>query len=157
MYPTKKGICYFLSFNGYITTTNFFDIRADQSPWSEYLLGIQWKRFGCLYQSRRRTLLNRRNFYYEQITYSAAAEDGYASSYLSPFDAGLGQTLGQRAIQSSDGTAFTLTSINYNRVDAKVYGMVTFQSGSHALVRVSCWLFHSDVALVQKDVSFLLF
>jgi hypothetical protein len=119
---------------------------TDQNRWLAYQHGIRSKRFQPKYEipSCRPPI----KFFSEQISYFAAAEDGFASAYLTPFDSSISESLGQRAIESDDGTAFTLSSINYNRLDAKVYAMVTYQSGAHALVRVS----HARLSRIEKNI-----
>lgn len=42
----------------------------------------------------------------------------------------------QRSVKTDRETSFTLTSIQYNPADALLYGMVTYVSGEHFLVRV---------------------
>jgi hypothetical protein len=72
----------------------------------------------------------------EKFYYYAAAEDGFASAYLTPFSYVTNRSVSQRVIRGKMDASFTLTSIQYNRIDAKIYGIITFSSGEHFLVRV---------------------
>jgi len=72
----------------------------------------------------------------EQLLYYGSAEDGLASAYVTPYDVASRRMKLQRAVRTPSQTSFTLTSIQYNAFDAKIYGMVTYSSGEHFLVRV---------------------
>jgi hypothetical protein len=72
----------------------------------------------------------------EKFYYYAAAEDGFASAYLTPYSYVTNQSISQRVLRGRTDTSFTLTSIQYNRIDAKIYGIITYSSGEHFMVRV---------------------
>ena len=76
-----------------------------------------------------------------QLLYYAGAEDGFSGGYVTPYRIDLehaaSASAGQRALSSNDGTGFTLSSVHYNRLDAMVYGLVTFQTGGHAIAKVT--------------------
>jgi hypothetical protein len=72
----------------------------------------------------------------EKFYYYAAAEDGFASAYVTPFSYVTNQSISQRVLRGRTDTSFTLTSIQYNRIDAKIYGIITYSSGEHFMVKV---------------------
>lgn len=72
----------------------------------------------------------------EKFYYYAAAEDGFASAYVTPYSYVTNRSQSQRVVRGRTDTSFTLTSIQYNPIDGYLYGLITYSSGEHFMVRV---------------------
>ena len=72
----------------------------------------------------------------EKFYYYAAAEDGFASAYVTPYSYVSNQSKTQRIVRGQTAASFTLTSIQYNRIDGFIYGLITYSSGEHFMVKV---------------------
>ena len=98
----------------------------------------------------------------EKFYYYAAAEDGFASAYVTPYSY-IGrdaleskttvsdQTPTQRILRGNTDTSFTLTSLQYNRIDANVYGLITYSSGEHFMVK---FLADTRVGYIEVELTF---
>ena len=73
----------------------------------------------------------------EKILFYASAEDGYASAYVQPFSYTQNVSLVQRFVRGRTDTSFTLTSIQFNPATTLLYGLVTYSSGEHFLIRMN--------------------
>eukprot|EP00960_Hanusia_phi_P075046 768366-Hanusia_phi.AAC.8 len=71
-----------------------------------------------------------------QVWFHANGEDGFASAYLTSVELLRGGSIGQAAIETTEPVSFTLSSTEYNRADRSVFGVVTYSSGQHYLVKI---------------------
>jgi hypothetical protein len=72
-----------------------------------------------------------------QVWFHANGEDGFASAYVTGVNVIKHGSIGQANVENQDmETSFTLSSLEYNRADDSLFGVVTYSSGQHYVVAI---------------------
>jgi len=72
-----------------------------------------------------------------QVWFHANGEDGFASSYVTGVNVIEHGSIGQASVENENmETSFTLSTLEYNRADDSLFGVVTYSSGQHYIVAI---------------------
>jgi len=71
------------------------------------------------------------------VWFHANGEDGFASSYVTDVNLIEHGSIGQATVENENmETSFTLSTLEYNRADDSLFGVVTYSSGQHYVVAI---------------------